>query len=178
MQKKNIHTIWSNEIHIKDWVGDRESIMEDRDCCDGCKDKNCEQCDSFWNEIHDLNSLYFEDELANLDKEIPGLIVAFADLGLWNGRRPGYKILTNNLKSILSINEDYNTYYADGRNVKATCHHHDGTNYIVYRMLKPNIEREAFEDFMYAHDYKLDSAQMSRFTTSILPYVKKVYGWQ
>ena len=44
-------------------------------------------------------------------------------------------------------------------------------------MLKPNIDVSWFENFMYTHNYKLTSQQISQYTNSLLPYVKKVYGW-
>ena len=175
MTKRRI--IWSSDIKIKDWVSDRVEIMDGIGDCSACKKKNCENCEEFYTEVQRLNSSYLENEHENLNIQLPNRVIALADLGLWNGRKNGYKVLSNNLNSIFSIAEDYNEYYGDAYNIRATCHHHDGTNYILYRMLKPNIDVSWFENFMYTHNYKLTSQQISQYTNSLLPYVKKVYGW-
>lgn len=38
-------------------------------------------------DLAELNGIYLEDERNNLDVNVDGVIIAFADLGLWNGRR-------------------------------------------------------------------------------------------
>lgn len=37
------------------------------------------------------------DERQNLNKDVNGVIIAFGDLGLWNGRKQGYQILGDNI---------------------------------------------------------------------------------
>ena len=41
------------------------------------------------------------DERQNLNKDVNGVIIAFGDLGLWNGRKQGYQILGDNIAGIL-----------------------------------------------------------------------------
>ena len=50
-------------------------------------------------------------------------------------------------------------------------------NYITYRMLKPGIDVDRFEDIMIKNDYKLSPQQISHYTVSIRPFVAKIYGW-
>ena len=45
---------------------------------------------------------HFDDEQSNLFKILDGRILCIADMGLWNGRRTGYKILGNNLNEVLT----------------------------------------------------------------------------
>ena len=173
------HIIWSSHINISDWLGDKESILEDRlDGCSDCsKNKKCESCDRFYTEVSDINDSYLDDEKLNLNIRLDNNVIAFAKLGLWDGTKSAYKILGNNVNCIFDISEEGNTYYVDAYNVRATCVHHDGRNQILYRMLKPNVDIRAFEAIMYKNGYNLSSQQISRYTTSLRPYVAQVYGW-
>ena len=58
--------------------------------------------DAEWTEVTNDN---LTDERMNLDKQIEGVVIAFADLGLWNGRRQGYKILGHNINGIFNVSE-------------------------------------------------------------------------
>ena len=48
-----------------------------------------------------------DDERANLNVEVDGYIVAFASLGLWNGRFNGAKLVGTNVRDILYSNDDW-----------------------------------------------------------------------
>ena len=177
MAKK--HVIHSSEMKIDDWVVDREDIMwGDSHCiCDDCKSKDCKHCSDFYNRCSELNSEYLDDCIRNLDIPLGNSVIAFAELGLWNGKKSGYKILKNNVNAIFSISEDYNEYYVDAWNVRAKCVHHDGTNSILYRKLKDNVSVEQIEEILYNNGYKLSPQQMSKYTESLRPYVADFYGW-
>ena len=122
---------------------------------------------------------WFYDELDNLDKELQGRVIAIANLGLWSGRRTGYKIMNNNLNSVLdACGGDYLKVYADRYDVKSEAVHHDGVNYITYRMLKPNLTEVQIDNFLS----KLSSGNfakkdISRYTTSLKSQINKIYGW-
>lgn len=174
MAKK--HIIYSDTVNLKDWVNDRKEIMEGKSCCNSCKN-SCESCNEFYNVCNDINSEYFNDETLNLNKGLDNYIIALADLGLWSGRKSGYRILGNNLNSIFNVGEDSNTYYADSYNIRSENTHHDGTNYILYRKLKPNVDRNLIENVLYKNNYTLTKQQISYYTESLLPYVKEIYGW-
>lgn len=177
MAKK--HIIWSSNINIKDWIGDKEEIIDENGrCWDECNKKyDCENCSRFYNYVTDLNDNYLYDEKQNLNKLLDNHIVALAELGLWDGKKNGYKILGSNLNCIFNISEDENTWYADGWNIRGEHGHHDGINYILYRKLKSSVSVNQFEEIMYKNNYKLTSHQISLYTESLLPYVAKVYGW-
>jgi hypothetical protein len=98
-----------------------------------------------------LYDSYFQDELDNLDVELDGRIVAIADLGLWNGRRQGYKVCNNNLKEILVAgNHDYIKVWGDGYNIRKTSIHHDGTNCYLFRELREDRNVDRFLEMIYA----------------------------
>ena len=116
-----------------------------------------------------------DDERINLDVEVDGYIVAFASLGLWNGRVNGAKLVGTNVRDILHSNDDYVTWYCDPYNVKAEMIHHDGTNYVIYRVAR---NKEFAEKLVNMIAYNgMTEEQFKRATRSLRPYVAEVYGW-
>lgn len=138
------------------------------------EDVTDEQAEQF---LYSENQADFECECSNLDKELDNRIIAIADLGLWDGRRTGYKLCSNNLNEVMFTgNEDYNHIYYDGYNVCKKACHHDGTNYITFRELRPNVDIEKFTDMLYNGEY-VSKQTLNRYTKSLRKYVKEVYGW-
>ena len=137
----NNHIIWSNtNLNTDDWRDGYEEFCEINNIE---YDPNDE--DALYDWMVETNSGYLGDERMNLNKVVEGRILIIADLGLWNGRRSGYKILGTNIKEIFDINSrgfDYAEFYGDGYNIKATEHHHDDTNHYLYRVIREgrNIE--------------------------------------
>lgn len=180
--KKIKRIIWCSDIVLKDWILKTKDEMAEEYpevCCDlnGCRGIKCEDCIAFFEFCCKLNNTYIEDERANLDISLDTPVIALAEIGAWDGVKYGYKLLRPNVNSIFSISEDINTYYADAYNIRATCVHHDGANHILYRSLKKNISIDQLEKILYDNKYKLSSQQISRYTDSLLPYVKQMYGW-
>ena len=117
-----------------------------------------------------------EDERANLDVEVDGYIVAFASLGLWNGRVNGAKVIGTNVKDILyDSNCDYYTWYCDVHNVRFSGAHHDGRNNYLYRVAKDKETAERLANRIAYHE--MTEKEFRRATKSLRPYVAKVYGW-
>lgn len=121
-------------------------------------------------------SNWLDDEHMNLDIWTDGRILAIVDAGLWNGRVQGYRILGEKVSEIFRINEDYNEYYSDGYNIKATCTHHDGTNYIEYRVIREDRNIQNLLCDIY-DGKEITRQELNYYTKSLLPYVAKVYGW-
>lgn len=129
-----------------------------------------------WDYIHESLNAHLDDERMNLDVSLNGRILAIADLGLWDGRKQGCKILGANANQIFDIHEDYNEYYTDGYNVKATCVHHDGVNYIEYRIIREDRNIQNLLDVIYSGE-EITRKKLNYYTKSLHPYVAKVYGW-
>ena len=126
--------------------------------------------------INDTLSEDLDEERMNLDKEVDGVIVAFADLGLWDGHHQGAKIFGTNVSKILyDSNCDYAKWYCDRWNVRFEGAHHDGRNHYLYRVAK---DRDTAERLVEKIAYEgMTEKQFMKATKSLRPYVAEVYGW-
>lgn len=127
----------------------------------------------------DMLGEYLEYERANLNVKLGAPIIVIADLGLWNGRRKGYKIINSgNIKDCLYDDCDYITWYCDRYNFRAVACHHDGINRYLYRELRESLTFAQRENFLYklVHN-EANERMIRRYTKSIRPEIAKVYGW-
>ena len=168
--KKRI--IWSNmNINPDDWKEGYKEIAEENGWEEDTDDEN-----NLWNYIYEELDHYIDDERMNLDVTTDGRILVVADLGLWYGRRQGYRILDGNVKNILSADVDYVEWYSDGYNIKATAAHHDGTNYYEYRVIREDRNIQNLLDAIYNGE-EITRKKLNYYTKSLHPYVRRVYGW-
>lgn len=121
--------------------------------------------------------LTYDAEIANLNKQLSGRIVAIADLGLWNGRVAGYKVLGNNLNEVVSFNMscDEREVYCDAYNVRAKGYHHDGRNYVLYRELREDRNIDNFLEKIYNNE-TISNSTLNYYTKSLKSYIKDIYG--
>ena len=133
--------------------------------------------DKIQQEVYEDIDLFFRDEIENLDKKLDGRVIAIADLGLWDGRRQGYKILGNNLNEVVSstMGCDEKEVYCDAWNVRAVGYHHDGRNYVLYRELREDRNIDNFLEKIYNNE-TISSSTLNYYTKSLRPYVQKIYG--
>lgn len=123
---------------------------------------------------------YLEDEKLNLNKETGGCIIAFADLGFWNGRRIGYKKIGTNVADILNtcFDGDYEVeWYADRYNVRLNAAHHDGTHHIVFRYVESADKADEICERIFDGRISTED-EFFRATKSIRPFVAHTYGWK
>lgn len=121
-------------------------------------------------------SLWVDDEKTNLNKTIDGVIIAFADLGLWNGRRDGARKFTDKINSIVdSCGCDYFKLYCDRYNVRGTMSHHDGTHYLLYRIAPTYEIAEQIMDM--ASRGELTEDYFKRKTKSLRKHIADIYIW-
>ena len=164
------HIIWSNfDINVADYADFlQEEYPEVTD-----PDKQYELCCV-------LNYDYLDDEKVNLDMELPHEIICIADLGRWNGRCMGYKMIeSGNIADCLWDPEcDYCKWYVDRYNdLCFSGAHHDGTNHYLYRELR-DLSDKQMENFLEKlHTGKLTRRDIRRYTKSVGIHVNKVYGW-
>ena len=129
--KNGRHIIWSNDIDYDDWREDLEEQYPDL--------TETERMEL----MYEMNGDYLDDKRSNLDIQLSRPILVVGDLGLWHGRRMGYKeIPSGNIRDCLYSERDmdYSTWYVD-KNGDFRCDaiHHDGTNHYLYRAYKDSV---------------------------------------
>lgn len=175
MEKRIKHTIWSNSIEQID------SIVNDCSFKEWCEEYEIDDDEYVrWNEAAKMNNEYLDDERMNLNIDVHSPIIAIADLGLWDGRKTGYKMIrSTNIKDCLYTDCDYSEWYCDAWDFRATMTHHDGTNYVLYRARKADVTDYKWDNFLYKlYTGKATRADITRNTFSLQPYIAKVYGWK
>lgn len=180
MSKKNTnkHIVWSNyNLNLDDWM---EGIKENLDINE--VDYSGQSREQFEDMMWETNNEYFHDEQANLNIPTEGRIIAIADLGLWNGRRMGYKLKDEkNIRACLSFDADcgYGEWWVDSHNnLRSRQSHHDGTHFILYREVKPEITSDQLDNFCWKlYNGKATSKDITKYTRAIGKRVKNIYGW-
>lgn len=180
MSKKNTnkHIIWSNyNLNLDDWVDEitENCFYNGIDYSDWDKEK-------FEEEMWKISNEYFHDEQLNLNIPTEGRIIAIADLGLWNGRRMGYKLKDEkNIRACLSFDADceYGEWWVDSHNnLRSRQTHHDGTNFLLYREVKPEITSDQLDNFCWKlYNGDATSKDITKYTRAIGKQVRNVYGW-
>ncbi len=162
---KDIRIIWDNtDVDIDKWDFDSDWIEEYQPTDD-----------QKYERMYDDLNFFIDDERANLDISCNKIIV-IANLGLWHGRRQGYKIIDGNVKNILYTDCDYAKWYADEKDIRGKFIHHDGTNYVLYREIKDMDTIDEFTNKIYNGE-ELTDELLDKYTNSLRPYVAKIYGW-
>ena len=172
MQK---HIIWSNmNLDVEDWADGYKEYLEINDIED--KDPDDEHAIYEW--MCETNDEYLDDERCNLNKKVDGRILVIGDLGFWYGRKSGYKIINScNIKDILYSDCDYIEWYGDGYNIRSVQHHHDGTNYCLYRVIREDRNINNLLDAIYNGE-EITNEKLNYYTKSLYKYVADVYGWR
>lgn len=164
------HVIWSDiNLNYEDWKANLEA--EHPEMTEGERIKL----------MHEINSEYLNNERMNLDIQLPREIIVIADLGLWNGRFSGYKMIpSGNIRDCLHADCDYAQWYVDKKgDLRCTAHHHDGTNYYLYRAVKPNVTDNQLirlQNLIYSG--KATRSDITRMTERLGDRIGKVYGWE
>ena len=123
------------------------------------------------------SDIWFDDEKVNLNKELDTNILVIADLGLWNGRRSGYKIIGNNLSEILSVaqGDSYSVYFdSEKGDICATDIHHDGTNYYIFRQIRNGRNIDKLLSKIYDGNYSQEDIE--KYTKSLGCHLHNIYG--
>lgn len=180
MSKKNTnkHIVWSNyNLVLKDWLEDLKEMLtaEGVDCSEWDEEK-------FYDLMNEVNNHYFDDERCNLNIPTEGRIIEIADIGLWDGRRVGYKLLNEyNIRACLNLKRgcEYGEWWVDSHNnLRSSQTHHDATHYILYREVKPEISSDQLDNFCWKlYRGKATSKDITKYTRSLGKRVKDVYGW-
>lgn len=167
--KEKDHIIWSNYfLDYDDWKDELEEQYPDL---------SEEERISL---MYEINNNYLSDERMNLNIQLDRPILVIGDLGLWYGRRSGYKeIESGNIRDCLYADTDYSTWYVDRLgDLRCDAIHHDGTNHYLYRVYKDGAS-ESQIDLMKEklHYRKATRADITRVTRRLADDIAKVYGF-
>lgn len=164
------HIIWSDiDMDFDDWRDDLKEQYPDA------------SEDELMSLMYEINNEYLEDERGNLDIKLPGSIIVIGDLGLWNGRAHGYKMIeSGNIKDCLYSDCDMNEWYVDKLgDLRCKAIHHDGTNYYLYRAFRDNVtdsQIERLQDKIY--EGTATRQDITRVTKRLGDDIGAVYGWR
>lgn len=162
------HVIWSNDLDYDDWkdyleeqypeLSENERIVL----------------------MYEINGDYLDDERSNLDIQLSRPILVVGDLGLWNGRRMGYKeIQSGNIRDCLYSDTDYVTWFVD-RNGDFRCDaiHHDGTNHYLYRVYRDGVTETQIDNLKEKLYYGTATRKdITRITRRLGDEIARVHGF-
>ena len=167
--KEDRHVIWSNyDLDYEDWRDDLEAeypeLTEDQRIA----------------LMYEINGDYLDDERVNLNIQLSQPILVIGDLGLWYGRRSGYKeIESGDIRDCPYADTDYSTWYVDKLgDLRCDAIHHDGTNHYLYRAYKDGV-RESQIDLLKDKLYRgiATRADVTRITRRLGDDIARVYGF-
>lgn len=164
------HIIWSDiDMDFDDWRDDLKEQYPDA------------SEDELMRLMYEINNDYLADERGNLDIQLPRSIIVIGDLGLWNGRAHGYKMIeSGNIKDCLYSDCDMNEWYVDKLgDLRCKAIHHDGTNYYLYRAFRDNVtdsQIERLQDKIY--EGTATRHDITRVTKRLGDDIGAVYGWR
>lgn len=132
--------------------------------------------------MHDDNNLNLEADRENLDIQFSQPIILIADIGRWNGRFKGYKMIdSGNIKDCLcSYEEGVAEWYVDDKgDLRGSDAHHDATHYYLYRVFKSGITENQIENFQNKIlNGSLTRADITRYTKRLGDEIADVFGWK
>ena len=169
MKSEEKHIIWSNyDLDYEDWKDDLEENYPEL--------SEQERITL----MYEINGDYLEDERTNLNVQLSAPILVIGDLGLWYGRRMGYKeIASGKICDCLYSNTDYSTWYVDRLgDLRCDAIHHDGTNHYLYRTYKPGVRQFQIDNLKEKLYYGTATrADITRITRRLGDEIAKVYGF-
>lgn len=104
--------------------------------------------------------------------------VVIADLGLWDGRQAGGRIIKGLYNAIRRAFEDYNTVEMRGNRLTVSATHHDGTNHFEIKELTPRGVTFKAHSGKNLTDRQLHHKLFTDYHCSReVTLFKEVYGW-
>lgn len=170
------HIIWSNlNLNVDDWRDRYKEHIEINELDDDPNDES-----KLYEFMVETNDEYLSDERMNLNVQLSQPIIVIGDLGRWNGRVMGYKMIdSGNIKDCLYSDTDYTEWYVDKYgDFRADAVHHDGTNHYLYRVFKDGVSETQIENLQEKiYCGKATRADITRVTKRLGDDIANVYGF-
>lgn len=168
-------TIWSSYIDLNDkyW---QELIEENKSLDPEFWENADEYTEMTWAQEENDMDLYNIRQWLDVDLDRPILVIA--DLGLWTGRKSGYRLIgSGSLSEILQASSYPSEvwWYCDGKDIRGEEIHHDGVNRYLYRAVRDPRNIDKFLNMIFfQQEYSRDT--LNKYTLSIAKDVKKALG--
>lgn len=132
-----------------------------------------------YDECEFSNQLWYDDTETGLRHCDRGEIVAIANLGRWNGRYSGYKILKS-LPDVLHTDCDDEELYIDSNgDLRKSESHHDGNNSILYRYWKEGLTDTQKDNFLNKiYNGECNQKDITRYTRKAGTEIAELFGWK
>lgn len=167
--KSDRHIIWSDiHLDLEDWRDDLQAEFP------------ALSEDELYSKMCETNAEYLNDERMNLDIQLSQPIIVIADIGRWNGRFNGYKMIdSGNIKDCLYSDMDMAEWYVDKYgDLRADAIHHDGTNHYLYRVFKDGVTDTQMDNLQSKiYDGRATRADITRVTKRLGDEIANVYGF-
>ena len=172
-----MRTLYTNMIDVEEYI-DENAEYFDEEYPDYTRDEKIEVA------LEQINTWDWEDFYQQLEGvTIEGsTILAIADLGRWNGRFQGYRVInSSNISTCLSDTSgyDYIKFYTDDvGDFRLEGVHHDGRDYITYREVKETTTEGQLDRLLQKiYDGEATRADITRYTRGIGKKVAKALGY-
>lgn len=173
---KERHIIWSDmNLDPDEWRDGYKEFIEINGLDDDSNDEN-----KLYKWMVETNEEYLSDERMNLDVQLSQPIIVIGDIGRWNGRVMGYKMVdSGNIKDCLYADTDFTEWYVDQYgDFRADAAHHDGTNHYLYRVFKDGVSSEQIERLQERiYCGRATRADITRVTRRLGDEIAAVYGF-
>lgn len=173
MEKNSIqHVIWTNDVlDAEDRVEKDQSFIDDFYMEEG----HVETEDELYDRAYWYVEEWREDEAYNLESiKLSGNVLVTADLGLWYGRRSGFKVIkAKDAGDLLYAGLDDTVEYSTdnrGRLVVHGCNHDGSSTYYLYE-IKEGVDPAFIEDRMY------EGKPVKQYVRSIGRRINELYGF-
>lgn len=177
MKQKN-RVLYNNCLSIddwKEWLESYKDFLMENDTVSEASIQKLDIYDSPFNHwVESELDWQYQDMIETYEHELPTKIIAFADLGFWNGRKFGCKIVGYELKDCFIPEKDcdYVTWELNAFDLISTQNHHDGTHYLTYRRLKDDKYQDLLKHKAYSG--KLTKRDITRYTISLKHTIERM----
>lgn len=163
------HIIWGDiNLDLDDWRDDLQAEYPEL------------TEDELYLKMCEINGDYLDDERMNLNIQLSQPILVVADIGRWNGRFSGYRVIeSGNIKDCLYTGMDMSEWYVDKYgDLRSDGIHHDGTNHYLYRVFKDSATDTQRDNLLREiYDGKATRVDITRITKRLGDEIAAVYGW-